>query len=273
MLGRIYQRQVAVKLKWMDIEKQVQKAASLIAQLCEVDTDFRVFGSQSHRYRIGPPLSEGELRAFETKHGVELPADYRLYLKTVGNGNDDRRPRSPHESVSAKAGAGPQYGIYRLEDDLVGERIREPFPFVQKTQIDDELVDLWNGDIPGVLNISTEGCGNDTYLIVRGEAYGTVLYSWDLDSFWPTGLSFTEWICQWAEHRIPLVIREKVANPVREGMSVEEVVAICGDGGRQPYSLERWRPEAALTLRFEGLATVFEVDDRHVVTRVTKYSL
>src|SRR5258708_39519318 len=56
------------------------------------------FGSESHGFRLNSPLHEAELQAFETKHRIRLPDDYRTFLKHAGNG-----------------GAGPYYGIFPLD--------------------------------------------------------------------------------------------------------------------------------------------------------------
>jgi hypothetical protein len=57
----------------------------------------KVFGAQSHGFRVHAPLSEETVREFETRHRIALPADYREFLLRVGNG-----------------GAGPFYGLFKL---------------------------------------------------------------------------------------------------------------------------------------------------------------
>ena len=247
----------------MEVEKQVQQAATLIARLRAEDTDFRVFGAESHRYRLGSTLSEEELRAFETRHQIELPPDYRLYLKTVGNGNGNPLPY-------VTSGAGPYYGIYRVEETVMGDRTSEPFPFDQQAEIEGDLMDLWDENIPGLLELGTQGCAGTMHLVVNGTTYGTI---WEADSrstFWPTNLSFTEWICDWAQRCIPRVIQERVTNPVQVGMSLKEVEAICGNQGQRPYSVDTLYRRI---LRFEGLATQFELDERDVVIRIIRHSI
>lgn len=83
-----------------------------------------VFGSDSHGFEMNSVMSEAEVRAFETKHKIKLPEDYRLFLLHVGRG-----------------GAGPAYGLFNLGemdsyrefsqwkegDGFVGE-LAAPFP-------------------------------------------------------------------------------------------------------------------------------------------------
>ena len=55
------------------------------------------FGSDHHEFQLNAPLEESAIVEFESKHGIQLPPDYRAFLKYAGNG-----------------GAGPYYGIYPL---------------------------------------------------------------------------------------------------------------------------------------------------------------
>ena len=72
-----------------------------IAEIRRLDPEFRLFGAREHRHRLNPPLSTEEILAFEKRMGVELPAAYRTFLATVGNG-----------------GAGPHYGLFGLAEAL-----------------------------------------------------------------------------------------------------------------------------------------------------------
>jgi hypothetical protein len=56
-----------------------------------------IFGADAHGFHLNPTLPEGDVRAFELRHSISLPRDYREFLIKVGNG-----------------GAGPHYGIFRL---------------------------------------------------------------------------------------------------------------------------------------------------------------
>jgi len=76
-----------------------EKAAILAAlsALDRKDPRRKVFGAVSHQYRLNPPLRVRTIEAFEQKHQVTLPEDYRYFLTAVGNG-----------------GAGPYYGLFRF---------------------------------------------------------------------------------------------------------------------------------------------------------------
>jgi hypothetical protein len=88
-------------------------------------TGATVFGADSHQFLVNDPLAESVVQTFERKHKIQLPADYRSFLTTIGNG-----------------GAGPYYGIFPLgymdgvgsaiqpwteQDGFIGV-LSEPFP-------------------------------------------------------------------------------------------------------------------------------------------------
>src|SRR5690349_2207322 len=67
----------------------------LLGELDRRDRRHRVFGSGSHQYRLNPSLPVAVIEAFEERHGVSLPEDYRHFLAEIGDG-----------------GAGPYYGVF-----------------------------------------------------------------------------------------------------------------------------------------------------------------
>ncbi len=63
--------------KW--ISEEIEKLASL-------DSNFRLPGAETHRYRFNPPASEDIIFDFESKYRIQLPQDFRSFLTKLGNG-------------------------------------------------------------------------------------------------------------------------------------------------------------------------------------------
>ncbi len=57
----------------------------------------KVFGADGHHFLLNFPMPEPDVLAFEQRHNIGLPADYRRFLTAIGNG-----------------GAGPYYGVFPL---------------------------------------------------------------------------------------------------------------------------------------------------------------
>ena len=141
---------------------------------------FSVFGADSHEYRLGPPLSPDALSECEERLGVQLPAEYRLFVTQVGHG-----------------GAGPYYGLFPLDDqdpeDITDlEQIQKPFRWAQAFNPYDWedpclQADVWCDEgaeegeqpqiilrVPGALYICHYGCAIRFFLIVKGQCAGEV---------------------------------------------------------------------------------------------------
>ncbi|MER5311916.1 SMI1/KNR4 family protein [Streptomyces sp. NPDC002773] len=172
-----------------------------IRAMAAQDPECTRFGSDMHRYELTPALPEGEVAAFEEKHGIALPAEYRSFVTEVGNGP-----------------AGPAYGVLPLteprpgvdddwavddewrEDRLPG-RLATPFP----------LPDPLPGALaapekltPGTLTLAEEGCGMYIRLILTGPRAGEV---WRLDPDWagftPASPNFHAWYTEWLQRPWP----------------------------------------------------------------------
>jgi hypothetical protein len=177
----------------------LERMAELTARLEELsakDTDFKVFGAESHRYQLNPRLSEDELNWFEAEYAVTLPADYRSFLTCVGNG-----------------GAGPNYGLLSLEQAVLqcGERSRAfltaSFPLTERFNpytATEPLVGV-DEDFPndqyrrGSLTLSHQGCGNYDLLVISGPQRGQVWSDGRSSDhgFVPHRRSFYEWYNWW----------------------------------------------------------------------------
>lgn len=98
---------------------------SAISRLRAARECIKVFGADGHGFELNTPLREADVHAFEERHGITLPDDYRGFLIKFGNG-----------------GAGPYYGVLKLGemddnfgfapwlDGFVGS-LSTPFPFTE----------------------------------------------------------------------------------------------------------------------------------------------
>lgn len=211
----------------MSLETEMAELADTLHQLRAADTRFRVFGSPSHRYALHPVLSEAELREFEATHGVRLPEDYRLFLRTIAGG-----------------GAGPYYGLETLETAAKHIKPGNPFPFVSPDPdappaeaagwrrsersgtlyLADEPVDEWyDAAQPGVLEICHQGCAIYSHLVVNGPEHGRI-WEGNGDGFYPADETFREWYAGWMDRVLRLLRSEAlVQDRLRIGMTKAEV--------------------------------------------------
>ena len=185
-----------------------------------------IFGAQGHNFLLNAPLPESEVAAFEQRHGIVLPADYRHFITRVANG-----------------GAGPFYGVFRLgeidnkpwqEGDRFVGVLSQPFPHReawndlsgmpsnglyetneneaerQRSAFEADYFDsTWvNGAIP----ICHEGCAIWVWLVLTGEEAG---HLWEDDRANDGGIrpvtlkngdraTFSSWYNEWLAD--PLII-------------------------------------------------------------------
>lgn len=215
----------------------------------------RHFGVDVHGYTLAPTLGDDDLADLEAWLGVELPADYRLFLTQVGAG-----------------GAGPHYGIHpvarrsdgngwqwhgELADLTDVARLDQPFlvdrPYgdllaetdAQEPQAEDfadpaaynEAHGEWSnrmwdivdkpGFSQGAICLVHEGCNRRYWLVVSGPARGTVWYdaACDWEDMVPeeNGLgqptTFGEWYLDWladTERSLtPTAVSDGPAGPAR----------------------------------------------------------
>lgn len=165
--------------------------------LRRTDPGFTRFGSARHRYLLNPPLTESAVTAFETRYGISLPEDYRAFVLEVGDG-----------------GAGPFYGIFRLDrsdlgprrddEDLLPGFLAGSFPHERPWSEDydspegeQEYVDP--AHIRGSLNLSHQGCGYMVRLVLSGPQRGTL---WEDGRCSDMGITpfapgFATWFLRW----------------------------------------------------------------------------
>ena len=246
----------------------VAKLNALLHRMREEDKGFRVFGANNHKYRLGTPLTESELEAFERQHSVALPADFRFFLKEAGNGG---AIRSSAPFVAINAGAGPDFGVMPLEEAVINCNLGKPFPLTEAVEVQPfPGIERWGEEeeYPGVLEICYHGSAILSYLVVNGPAYGAVwIADVDLRNFQPTHPSFESWYGEWMtrleEYALPRLANERKIAAARIGMTKAEVIALCGGEWEQRPT---WGGQSFLS--FKHLSTVFEMSEENLVVRI-----
>jgi tetratricopeptide (TPR) repeat protein len=165
--------------------------------LRELDPHFEIFGANEHRYQLTPSLDPEVIVAFEAEHKIQLPAEYRDFLRYLGDG-----------------GAGPFYGLYALAETFHNRWVElgplsQPFPLNESCNIDEKIGEEVYSEFidrcrQGVLLLAHEGSGYFALLVVSGEARGEIWH--DLTTgdggFQKTDKTFAPWYEDWLDYSI-----------------------------------------------------------------------
>ncbi len=157
------------------------------------DPKFKAFGSSTHRYLIGKPLSNRKINSFERTYKVSLPNDYKAFLSLVSNGG--KTPHITRNYMVHGCGAGPYYGLFPLGkylmlwDDIVLERPVRVSQFNDSETWDKLISPISSPDISdddyeaigscvfsGLLPIGHMGCSGWQCLALNGPNKGRVVY-------------------------------------------------------------------------------------------------
>ena len=84
------------------------KILEQINELNRRDPQCDLSGADGHEYKLNPPLSVSVMEAFEKRHGVSLPEDYRFFITEIANG-----------------GAGPSYGVFPFGKQTYGSDLHD----------------------------------------------------------------------------------------------------------------------------------------------------
>jgi hypothetical protein len=178
----------------MTVTRTANDVRSRLAAARAGDPDLRRFGAAEHRYALRPPLDAASVAAFESRHAVTLPAEYRRFLLEVGS-----------------CGAGPHYGLYPLDGggmlpvDLAEREqpghLATAFPHTRAwNPVGTTSADQYGaaGRTTGSLVVCHFGCGATYRLVVTGPARGQV---WFDDRCSAAGLTpgptFDRWYGEW----------------------------------------------------------------------------
>jgi hypothetical protein len=201
----------------------IERIQAKLTDLRQLDPACKVFGSSSHRYRLGRPLTASELADSENALGVVLPSEYRDFVMKIGHG-----------------GAGPFYGLFELnssdpENITDPDQIKKPFRWTDATNptrwqnpeaedgvlIDSdenagESLSVWLL-VPGALYLCNYGCALRFFLIVNGPQSGEVWMDRQAEGNGITPergedgskLRFLEWYEKWLDEGISRFVKEK----------------------------------------------------------------
>jgi hypothetical protein len=171
----------------------------------------RPFGTEAHFFKMEPVLKDQEVAEFERQWHVQLPPEYRAFIKYVGNG-----------------GAGPAYGMLQLHDAIRFQRpniphdfLCTPFPFTTPYNPcdDPKLSSFCSKDstaqitaeeeydarkmkeTTGTLVLCHEGCGYYHLLVVSGQERGQMWLDGTCSDggYMPLGVGFIEWYEKWLD--------------------------------------------------------------------------
>lgn len=171
----------------MTFDAQLARIREKLEQVRRLDSRLEGFGSEAHHYRLGPPKTEEEVVAFEQRFGITLPAPYRAFITTVGDG--------PAEGE--RMGAGPFYGLFALGEgvgyihDDPEPHLKNPSPLypgltdaewavmsepLQRDEIsDEEYFEAHQRIYAGLMIFCEQGCTYYSALVITGEHRGLVL--------------------------------------------------------------------------------------------------
>lgn len=227
--------------------------------------------------RLGTPLSEERVVAFETRHSIRLPRGYRTFLRKIGNG-----------------GIGPDYGLLPLTrwsahdiptaDHLLGHAFAlEPTDSVAADWA--RLRDVRNNPYAGTHAVVDRGCLETTLLVISGPARGRLLDANLGDPATPPVFHPQPDFLAWYEHWLDTLPRGELVPDFRHQRrgSSEELVDVLTNsgspgerraaaytlGGRQPLT-DRARDALVRALaddpdrgvRMDAARTLAELDSR-----------
>lgn len=143
-----------------------ERIKHLISMAKDADPEYKVFGSQSHQYKLNPPAPVENMRLFEEKIGCTLPEQVMDYYTKVSEGK-----------------AGPDYGIFSIAGLLKNNSKTECFTTENTNDMGEYII------------IGHRGCTFYTGLIVKGDRIGEIIYvdkGYDVTE--AIGLTFAEWM-------------------------------------------------------------------------------
>jgi hypothetical protein len=157
------------------------------------------FGAPQHGFKVGDPLPEAEVAAYEERHEVALPAAYRLFVTELGDG-----------------GAGPGYHLSRLSaacyTGCQPGHLARPSPYLPGPRYPgdwerrhEEPPGPGRTFLSGTLTIAHHGCALVTQLVVTGPSRGRLLnvdYEGSTGPYVVEDAGFLVWYERWLDEAV-----------------------------------------------------------------------
>ncbi|MEV7326199.1 SMI1/KNR4 family protein [Streptomyces sp. NPDC093970] len=209
------------EVTWVGVRERVLR-------LAEHPESDKVFGARGHGFRLGPVMSEEQLRALEADLGVGLPAQYRSFLLHVGAGG-----AGPHYGLMTPSlgdggwqwrGIGLAFSaqpttaefagrpfvaeVLQGELDALDDQEPEKDAFATDEEFhhahaawDARYEELYDAQEAGAVFLSEQGCGYTSLLVMTGPHRGAI---WEdlrpMDrGIESTGHDFAHWYRSWLE--------------------------------------------------------------------------
>lgn len=184
-----------------------------------IDSRYELFGADKHKYRLNPPISASFVRSLEEKYEFSFPTDYFHFVTEIGDG-----------------GAGPDYGIYPLNDLIKKARTTraeeycveyrnslknefkprlmkldeiDNFIIASRKELEENPNDYFvyeNADenaeciSDGFYVLGTPGCYSDFGMAVTGEMRGKIFLTDNMGAYHILSDSFEEFYQNWLDN-------------------------------------------------------------------------
>jgi len=151
----------------------------------------KAFGSRAHGFVLEKPYPEARVQAFEQRHGITLPEDFRRFILQAG-----------------ATGAAPTYGLLPMERWAHGSdatRLARDCPMYPGLELTDEELasdHLKDRLEDGAITIIHGGCSDFFLLIVTGPWRGRVVLFDDENAghpYFPRDTGFLAWYERWLD--------------------------------------------------------------------------
>ena len=198
----------------LSYSQQIQVIKEKFVLAKAIDTEYKVFDSSAHQYRLGAVVSEEEVLEFEEKYAISLPQCYRTFI-TEFSGFSAVKPKRNKRDEYIPA---PHYGLFSFErifdesssrEEFISS-VKEPctiYPYISHKEWKDLDIEGFDGLLP----LGEQGCTYISALVLNGKYKGRVVYL-DLDyakPFFTYEDNFLDWYERWLDEIIDKTLLQK----------------------------------------------------------------